>query len=137
MKVVLDTNILVSALLTPEGVSGQVLDLFRKSLLTLLLDERILGEYRTVLARPRFGFETGVVDELLAFLDRFGMHVIANPLGFSIPDPTDVPFLEVALSGGAEVLVTGNKRDYGRPPKGLKILNPAEFLALYRKTPQV
>lgn len=132
MRVVLDTNVLVSSLLS-QGPPAQILEQITSGQLTLLIDDRILFEYREVLKRPKFHFEEVKVDELIAFLDRFGEYVSALLHPHLIPDPGDIPFLEVALTGKAEVLITGNKRDYGPPPRGLKILTPSEFLDYYRK----
>jgi putative PIN family toxin of toxin-antitoxin system len=129
-RIVLDTNVLVSALLKPLSDSGTILTHIRAERLVLLLDQRILLEYREVLRRPKFNFNAGLVDETIAYLDRFGEFVVAEPLSLLLPDPDDKPFLEVALSGGADALITGNKKDFGRPPKNLKIVSPHEFLVL-------
>ncbi len=126
----MDTNVLVSALLSPLGPPARILDLMVTGQLTLLFDDRILYEYREVLQRPRFAFDTLTIDQLLAFFDRQGERITAFPLQRKIPDPDDLPFLEVALTGKADALITGNKPDYGTPPKGLKVLNPAEFLRI-------
>jgi hypothetical protein len=56
MKIVLDTNVLVSGLLTPYGSSGKIVRMIFSGDLTLILDARILSEYRDVLVRPKFGF---------------------------------------------------------------------------------
>jgi len=55
--IVLDTNILVSALITPFGKAARVLDLVIRGDIRILYDDRILSEYREVLLRPKFGFE--------------------------------------------------------------------------------
>jgi len=128
MRVVLDTNVLVSALLRSDSKPAAILNLITNQELNLLVDDRILGEYREVLRRPKFGFDENAVDDVVAFLDGIAEWVIASPLNMSIPDPGDLMFLEVALSGAADVLITGNKPDYGRPPKELKIQSPNEFL---------
>jgi len=79
-------------------------------------------------SRPHFRFDPGFVDETIALLDRFAEFVTAEPLKISLADPDDLPFLEVALTGQADALITGNRKDFGRAPKGLKILSPREFL---------
>lgn len=139
MKIVIDTNVIVSALLTPTGVSAEVVRLATNPPFSFLLDERLLSEYRGVLQRPHFQIDPVMADEMLAMLDRIALYIEAEPLPYAIPDPDDVPFLEVALSGEAECLITGNKKDFGKPnlgkpPKELKILTPAEFLEFYRKS---
>ncbi len=131
MRVVIDTNILVSAFLKPHGDPARILDWVKKGDLRVLFDSRILYEYREVLHREKFSFSPSVADEFLAFLDRFGESVTSAPLSWAIPDPDDMPFLEVALSGEADALITGNKKDYGKPPKNLKIVSPSEFLNVF------
>lgn len=128
MRIVLDTNVLVSALLNPQGPPARILDLIVGGPLKLLADNRILYEYREVLLRPKFGFDPDLVDELIALLDKAAEFIAADFLSDPIPDPDDRPFLEIALAGKAEVLITGNKKDFGKPPQGLKILLPSEFL---------
>ncbi len=128
MRIVLDTNVLVSGLLNPNGVPAQVLASIRSGKVTVLVDERILYEYRNVLRRKKFDFDEGLTDELIAYLDRFGEYIVADPLKINLPDSDDLPFLEVAVSGDADALVTGNKKDFSKSPKGVRILIPAEFL---------
>jgi len=55
MRVVLDTNVFVSGLLRPDGVPGQIVDYLLSGAFVVLYDDRTLGEYREVLARPRLG----------------------------------------------------------------------------------
>jgi len=127
-RIVLDTNVLVSAFLKAASHPGAILQSILRFSLTILLDERILFEYRDVMRRPEFDFNLGAVDEALAYFDRFGELIVAQPLALTIPDPTDKPFLEVALSGKADALITGNKKDFGRPPKEIKIVTPRDFV---------
>jgi putative PIN family toxin of toxin-antitoxin system len=134
MRIVLDTNVLVSGLLSPLGPPGRILDLIISGALTLLHDDRLLAEYRTVLRRPRFGFAPADVEALLAFLRAEGEPVPSPPLDVVLPDLDDLPFLEVAVAGCAEALVTGNQVHFppDQVPAGLRVVSPAEFLALYR-----
>lgn len=136
MIVVLDTNVLVSALLSPFGPPGQILDLILDGELRLAYDDRILAEYRQVLARARFGFDPRAVADLLDYLVATGEPVNAHPLAESLPDPYDLPFLEVATTllsrGGAfseTLLVTGNLRHFPADSCGdVQVLAPAGFL---------
>lgn len=129
MRIVLDTNILVSALLSPHG-PGRVLDLLLAGQLVLLTDDRILGEYDEVLARPKFGFSADDVAEVLNYCRTTSERVLAPPLDVSLPDHGDLPFLEVAMTGEADALVTGNTRHF--VPVGgthsVAIVSPAELL---------
>jgi predicted nucleic acid-binding protein len=64
-----------------------------------------------VLARPEFGFPAAEVEAFLAFVERADW-VVADPLNLALPDETDRPFLEVAVAGGADALITGNPRHF-------------------------
>ena len=93
MKVVIDTNVLVTGLLTPAGPSGRVVDLLLNGTLQPCFDDRILAEYREVLARAKFGFPPPAVNVLLAYVEGEGLAVNASPLKVTLPDPDDVMFL--------------------------------------------
>ena len=132
MRVVIDTNVLVSGIINPHGSPGRVVDLIVSQAITVVFDDRILSEYRDVLLRPVFAFQPGDVNALLDFIGFSGEHVTAGPVDLILPDSTDLPFLEVAIAGSVDALVTGNLRHYkpvrGRP--AVSILSPAEFLRL-------
>jgi putative PIN family toxin of toxin-antitoxin system len=127
MRIVLDTNVLVSALLNPFGAPGRVLDLILAGAVTIVYDDRILAEYREVLLRPRFGFEKPQVQRLLEYLIFTGEGVSASPLNAEAPDADDLPFAEVAVSGNADALVKGNPAHFAFITH-LPVLSPAEFL---------
>jgi predicted nucleic acid-binding protein len=79
------------------------------------------------LARPRFRFDPAEVHALLSDLEAIGEHVDSVPITVTLPDPDDAPFLEVAISGHADALVTGNLKHY---PTGLgvPIVSPVSLL---------
>ena len=89
MIVVLDTNVVVSALLTPHGPPGRVLDLVFAGALTVACDDRILDEYAAVLRRPKFGFADHDIMEIVDFLAHMGLAVVATPLAVLLPDGDD------------------------------------------------
>jgi putative PIN family toxin of toxin-antitoxin system len=132
LRVVVDTNVLVSGLLSADGSPARVVGLVRDAHVTLLLDDRILLEYRTVLARPKFqrAIKPAQAEALLALCSELGEYVAARPLNVAQPDPDDAPFLEVAVAGRAHALVTGNLKHFP-PTPGLRILGPAAFLTYY------
>lgn len=133
MKVVLDTNVLVAGLLNPFGACGEIVRMVSGGELVLCHDARILDEYREVLLRAKFRFRGRDVEALLDFIARHGETVPSSPLPQPLPDPWDEPFLEVAISGGAEVLVTGNLRHFPKSARGgMRVLSPDEFLSRYR-----
>ncbi|HSJ26518.1 MAG TPA: putative toxin-antitoxin system toxin component, PIN family [Longimicrobiales bacterium] len=129
MHIVLDTNVIVSALLVQGSVPDQVLDTVISGRSTLLIDGRIMQEYRSVLQRPEFGFPPELVADLLVLIAA-SEWVLPEPLPLDIPDPDDLPFLEVAVAGGADALVTGNVRDF-RLRHGtldLLVLTPRQYI---------
>lgn len=131
MKVVIDTNIIVSALLSPYSYSSQVLRLVLTKKIDIALDSRIISEYREVLMRPKFDFELDNVKIIMDYLYDIAEKVIAPPVSISLPDPDDKMFYEVAISSNAEYLITGNKKHF---PKNIckktKIISPKEFCKL-------
>lgn len=134
MRAVVDTNVLVSGVLNPHGPPGRIVDAILAETVTVLYDDRILGEYRAVLARPRFGFRPSDVDALVDFIEVAGESVVAQSLAIVLSDPTDLPFLEVAVAGRADALVTGNAKHF-KPRRGshdVSISTPAGFLVRLR-----
>ena len=134
MKVVLDTNVLVSGLLTPFAPPGEIVRLVVAGRLRLCLDARLMAEYVAVLHRPKFHFDVDAVATLLNFLMHTGHFVAAETLPHLLPDPDDQPFLEVALAGQADCLITGNQRHFPAALcQGQRVLAPAEFIRHYRQ----
>ena len=133
MKIVLDTNVLVSGLLQALGPSGRIVRVVAAGALTLCYDPRILAEYREVLLRERFGFDPDRVATLLEQIRSDGTPVAAGPLAARLPDPDDEPFLEVAVAARARCLVTGNLKHYPVDARhGVEVLSPRDFVELYR-----
>lgn len=130
MTIVLDTNVLVSGLMSATGTPGRIVDLLRAGVLHLAVDDRILAEYRDVLGRPelRPWFRAGAPELILGFIAHDNQQVHSSVVIRSLPDPDDVAFLEVALTA-AVPLVTGNARHF--PPRlraGAEVLSPRQFL---------
>jgi putative PIN family toxin of toxin-antitoxin system len=130
--VVLDTNVVVSGILKPGGPAGTILRLAILGAVRLAHDARILAEYREVLGRPAFGFPTNLVNAFIDYIEKEGIGTVGLPLSFRLPDPDDEPFLEIAISGLADALVTGNKRHFAVKKHGIKVMSPAEFIAEFR-----
>jgi putative PIN family toxin of toxin-antitoxin system len=122
---VLDTNVLVSGLLSPAGPPGRLVDVLLAQRLRLALDDRVEAEYRDVLGRPRLGIAPARRDAFLAIL-QFQDHVTALPWPHHRPpDSDDTAFLEVALRTEALVLVTGNLRHFPPGCRGpITVLSP-------------
>lgn len=129
MLVVVDTNVLTSGLMTPFGKAARIIDMVLGGELHILYDDRVLSEYREVLLRPKFSFKEKDVDSLLAFIEAEGMKVTCTPIDYPHVDKDDIPFIEVAMAGKAEALITGNKRHF--KGKSLNIMTPDEFLKFW------
>lgn len=129
MKIVLDTNVLVSGVLSVNGPPAAVLRALLTERVTLCFDERIVSEYRDVLTRSKFEFDRELVEELIGFLESAGSPTLATPLAVTLPDPWDQMFIEVAVSGNADCLVTGNLRHFPKSARaGVRVVSPREFV---------
>ncbi len=134
MKIVLDTNVLVSGLLTPFGANGGIVRLVSAGILIVQYDSRILMEYQDVLSRPKFQFDTQIVDAFLAYIKQNGQIVFGTPLKKRLPDPDDEPFLEIAIASRAACLITGNKKHFPKESRqNTRIVTSSEFIEFYRK----
>ena len=134
MNLVLDTNVIVSGLLAPFSPPAEIVRMVSMGELRLFLDARLLSEYSDVLRRPKFRFNPELVADFLNHIEHAGIFAAGRPLAVSLPDPDDAPFLEVALAGPAECLVTGNLGHYPvRAREGMPVLSPAQFLEHYKK----
>lgn len=133
MNVVIDTNVLVSGLLSPFGPPGEIVRMVSSGALSLCLDSRILSEYSQVLKRPKFQFRAEEVDALLEQIQSRGSIVGSEPLTRRLADPHDEAFLEAAVAGNVEMLVTGNLKHFPGSFNRVKIVSPAVFLENYRK----
>ena len=133
MRIVADTNVLVSGLLSPFGPPAEVVRLATANRLQLPYDPRILAEYQQVLTRPGFSFAPSRVEALLSLIEADGELVTAAPLAEPLPDPDDEAFLAVAIAGKARCLVTGNLRHFPTSHRqGALVVSPRAFVESYR-----
>jgi putative PIN family toxin of toxin-antitoxin system len=125
LRVVVDTNVLVSALLKEGSAPDRAL-LALLEHAVVLLDARLADEYATVLARPKFAaIDSSRRDALLERLRNRGEPVVQVPAYTGpLDDPDDRAFVEVALAGNADALVTGNVRHFPQN-LGFEVLPPA------------
>jgi putative PIN family toxin of toxin-antitoxin system len=137
IRVVLDTNVLVSALISPFGNEAQALDNLQKGKITPCLSRSILEEYAEVLARPKFAFPRNEVEGLIGLLKSKGL--LFEPVSATgvSPDPGDDDFIACALAGDAKFLVTGNKRHFPAASCGRTRIVSARELMEFLNRPQV
>ena len=126
---VIDTNVLVSALLSSKDDSAtvQVLGKVLGGEIIPVYSNVITKEYREVLSRKKFGFTGGTIDYLLSAIEKYGILVNPAPSGMVLPDMKDLPFYEVVLEKRDDdaYLVTGNIKHF---PKEPFVVTPRELL---------
>ncbi len=126
--VILDTNELVSGLLSELGAPGHIMDLALAGHLSLGYDERILAEYTDVLHRPELDLDAGRGDDVLRLCEMYGQRVVTEPWPLRLPDPDDEKFLAAAAALAAP-LITGNLRHYpSAVRRNVEVLSPRAFL---------
>lgn len=118
IRTVIDTNVIVSALLSPAGNEALILLAVHQGLLQPCFSDDILAEYAAVLARPKFGFPADEIAALMTMLLERGEKLAADPSAPASPDPGDTKFLACAHAAQADFLVTGNKRHFPASPYG-------------------
>lgn len=129
MKIILDTNVLVSAFLKPQSKPAKILRLVIQGEIRIIINEAILAEYYEVLSRPAFKLNDKYVQEILKLIRSKGIKADALAKSFRLPDSSDEPFLEAAIACQADALVTGNLKHFPKEQcHGQNILLPAEFL---------
>jgi len=135
-KVVLDTNVLISSLLKPEGNARDIYRLALRGEIELYTSVDLINELSRVLEYPKFGFEKLQKEVFLKNLTRVAI-ILANPklkINVIKEDPPDNKFLECAVEAKADYLISGDNKHL-LPLKnfqGIKIINPGEFLRLYQ-----
>jgi putative PIN family toxin of toxin-antitoxin system len=135
MRIVLDTNVIISGLLSPYGKPAQIMRMVSSGDLMLCFDARIIIEYQEVLLRSKFEFNKEKVRILLTQIKHLGEIISTIPLKKSLPDPDDNPFLEAAIAGKVKFLVTGNLTHFPKKLcQNIEVLSPSDFLVEYIKS---
>ena len=126
---VIDTNVIVSALLKWNSVPGVVLQAVFNGFVVPVYNDEILNEYRNVLNRPKFGFSSELISETISQIESLGvMENALETVAEAMPDPKDIVFYSIALSHGktAEThLVTGNVKHF---PANPIVVTPQQML---------
>jgi putative PIN family toxin of toxin-antitoxin system len=126
---VIDTNVIVSALISKYSDSATVLvmESIFHDIVTPIYNDEILNEYNTVLRRSKFNFSENRIKTTLETIIAKGIHSEGLNTGEILPDPKDLVFYEVALSKEESYLVTGNIKHF---PKKPFIVTPTEMVAI-------
>jgi uncharacterized protein len=130
LRLVLDTNIVVSAAIKPEGLQRSVVLLALAKPSHLYVSEAILAEYALVLARPELKIRRRLRRQLVQLIKNCARVVTPSPLSVFTVDPADNIFIECADAARADYLVTGNPRHFPKYWKSTKIVTSREFLEI-------
>ena len=130
MKIVIDTNVIVSALINSNGMPGKILALVLGGRIKILYDNRIIFEYIDVLSRKNFGFNEEIINDMIDYFKNDGEFINSEYSNVMFIDEADKKFYEVFKSGEAEYLITGNIKHF---PKENGIIIPKEFIEKYNK----
>lgn len=135
LRVVLDTNVIISGLISPKGPPAGVLKAFKAGQFVLVTSQAINEEILEVMDRPRLRDKYGLADQMfdIAFILWEQAEVITDlPIVRASKDPHDNKFLAAAVGGLAHYLVTGDIKDLLslREYKGIRIVSPDQFLTI-------
>ena len=130
IRVGIDTNIIVSALLQPLGPPAHVFLLAVSGSIQICITGEVYAEYEEVIRRPRFRRDESVIIAALDAIREKGFWVRPTETVRACADPDDNIFLECADVAGADYFVTGNLRHFPRFWKKTKIITPREFISL-------
>ncbi len=130
LRLVIDTNVVISAALKPEGLPRTVVLLALTKPARWYVSEAVMQEYTAVLARPELKIRKGLRHQFLQLIKNHAEIVVPARLPQVTPDLADNIFLECADAARADYLITGNQRHFPSFWKKTKIINSREFLSV-------
>jgi uncharacterized protein len=130
LRLVIDTNVVVSAALKPEGLQRTVVLLAMTKPALWYVSDAIVSEYAMVLARPELKIRRSLRQPLLQLIKNHTRVVSPSRLAQVTSDPADNMFVECADAARADYLVTGNQRHFPKFWKNTKIISSREFLSV-------
>ena len=133
---VIDTNVLVSAMLKFHSVPGSIIELALSGPIIPILNEAIEQEYREVLSRPKFHLPPDLIDDIIGSFRKKGLYIDAEPLELNLPDPKDLVFYEVVMEERKQedaYLITGNIKHFPVKPY---VVTPRKMLDIVLNDPE-
>ena len=127
-KVVIDTNVLVSSVLSGEGKPSKVMNLVSKKKVKLFYSNAILTEYKRVLEYERLNIAPYLREEVIKKVVDLGTLVDPTVSSIQFTDEDDRTFYDTAKESGA-TLITGNIKHYPDDPA---IMTPSDFLEMFK-----
>lgn len=125
---VIDTNVIVSAMLKQNSVPGNIVGFIFNGIITPPLNDDIMKEYKEVLIRPKFHLDEGIINEFLSEINSRGININAEKLDINFPDPKDAVFYEIVMEERKTeyaYLVTGNIKHF---PEKSFVVTPKQML---------
>lgn len=131
-RVVIDTNVVISAALKPAGRQAQVMELVAFRAVEMFVSEAVLAEYREVFSRPKFShIDPQDVARLLAIIEAEATKVAPTEELIISKHPSDNRFYECADAAVADYIVTGNTKHFTKPYKTTKIITGRQLLEMF------
>lgn len=130
LRLVVDTNVLVSAALKPESLQRTVFLVAVTKPVRLYVTQPILKEYSDVLARREFRIRKGLRQQLLQLVKNRSSLIVPRYRLEVTSDPDDNMSIECADAARADYLITGNLKHFPRFWKGTKVISPREFIEM-------
>ena len=128
LKVIIDTNVIISAALSPKGNAARIINIIDDNQeIQIFFSSEILDEYKEVLSRERLNIKPEAQICIINTIIKVGMLIKPTGSEIPLPDESDRNFYDTALEAGA-TLITGNKKHY---PAENFIVTPAEFLSIW------
>ena len=131
MRVVLDTNVVISALIDPKGNPSIIIKMVLSRMVELCHNSTILSEYESVALRPKFSskINPAKVRRFINLLKSIGISFDPAPSIIKLPDESDRIFYDTAR-GSKSILISGNSKHF---PKEPFIMLPADFIKQYNR----
>jgi|ERR1700675_4319532 uncharacterized protein len=136
LRVVLDTNVVVSALLRPEGAPAAILDAATSKQFRCFVSESLIDEYGEVLARDNLRLDQHRVARFIKALREVAILVRPREKVVVARDPDDDKVMECAVEARADFVVTGNTRDFPLQFHGVRVVTPRDFLVVLGSSPR-
>ena len=127
---VIDTNVVVSAMLKWQSLPGNILELVFDGIIMPVFNDEILSEYREVLSRPKFNLSNQIIEDFVGNIEELGLSIKAATLDLNFPDPKDRVFYEITMESRKSdetYLVTGNIKHF---PAQCFVVTPREMLEI-------
>ena len=136
LRVVLDTNVVVSGLLSPKGAPAAILDSATSERFRCFVSESVIEEYSEVLARDYLHIDPNRAARFIRALR--AVAVLVRPQGKVVVtrDPDDDKVVECAVEAGADFIITGNTRDFPAKFRGVRVVTPRDFLVILGSSPE-